>query len=232
MNLSISVLLAGSCGLRSEGAATTAERLIRGHHSQLSYRLQAPCSTLFNAVTLTFTPPQRHSSTSPPLLSLSLRHFPFPFFLFHCLSSRDATMFKAVTARAPMRAALRSSTPPTSLRVTPQSTSLLQTRISQRRGYATPAGKYCTDSPRRGGSMLMAHAHTHRGKGPGHHWGWSCWICRCYQGRTGRTEGRLHRKAWSTWRNMSQRRLHSLEIASQQLAALPPDPARHEKPRH
>lgn len=44
--------------------------------------------------------------------------------------------------------------------------------------------------------------------------------------------GHLHRKARHTRRHLSQRRLHSLKVASQQLPSLPPDPARLEAPRY
>ncbi|PPJ53007.1 hypothetical protein CBER1_11213 [Cercospora berteroae] len=48
-------------------------------------------------------------------------------------------MFKAVLPHAPMRAALRTVTQSSALRVSPQSTSLLQSQLLQWRGYATPA---------------------------------------------------------------------------------------------
>lgn len=42
----------------------------------------------------------------------------------------------------------------------------------------------------------------------------------------------MHRKAWQSRWNLLERRLHSLEISLEQLASLPPDSARHEKPRY
>ena len=44
--------------------------------------------------------------------------------------------------------------------------------------------------------------------------------------------GRMYRKAWLARRYLSQRRLHSLKVASKQLAPLPPDPPRHQGPRY
>lgn len=91
----------------------------------------------------------------------------------------------------------------------------------------------------------------HRGERPGHHRWRCCGICRRYQGRTGGPEGahgssagclytltnrqqsgRMHRKARRPRRHMSERRLHSLKVPPQQLASLPHDQARHQKPRY
>lgn len=50
----------------------------------------------------------------------------------------------------------------------------------------------------------------------------------CYYSST----GHMYREARHPRRDVSQRRLHPLKIAAQQLAPVPPDPARHEASRH